>query len=430
MANAVGGLYRGDSWAFPAMGGPLLRTTSSGNYSSAVDLLSMERRLKAEGQFGEQSGEGLGKTGMDLHQSHSMPLPDGVSVTVDTVRAFPVSKKAASPAPVFSLAADARDGMPPPQPAAESRELFVAVLGEADFGHSGASPRHMVQLQGVGNLFGEVEHSARAPEAAEAPAAFLPDTPATDLFMNAVPFGHFFPEAAQTPRQSVPTPPLRGGPFHVQHSPGSPNNARGHGLHAAHSMPVMLVPSPHAAHRHEPALGQLHQRTASMPLPFGADQYAYAPVCTSLDMDSVTEHSLGPRQAGVRKAGARAAGRRRAGLAPGGDGEASGVTPREPSGSGSDSESEGSGECASGARKRKPKRRGGNKKGRRMTCRNCGTHQTPQWRCGPEGPRSLCNACGVRYKKGLPLVGWPGTLGIIRGQRPVPEDESSPSSSS
>ncbi len=65
-----------------------------------------------------------------------------------------------------------------------------------------------------------------------------------------------------------------------------------------------------------------------------------------------------------------------------------------------------------------------------MTCRNCGTHQTPQWRCGPEGPRSLCNACGVRYKKGLPLVGWPGTLGILRGPRPVAEEESSPDSSS
>lgn len=44
-----------------------------------------------------------------------------------------------------------------------------------------------------------------------------------------------------------------------------------------------------------------------------------------------------------------------------------------------------------------------------MTCRNCSTHQTPQWRCGPEGPRTLCNACGVRYKKGLPLTNsWAG----------------------
>lgn len=42
----------------------------------------------------------------------------------------------------------------------------------------------------------------------------------------------------------------------------------------------------------------------------------------------------------------------------------------------------------------------------RVVCRNCGAQQTPQWRCGPEGPRTLCNACGVRYKKGLPLPYW------------------------
>ena len=39
-----------------------------------------------------------------------------------------------------------------------------------------------------------------------------------------------------------------------------------------------------------------------------------------------------------------------------------------------------------------------------MTCRNCGAHKTPQWRRGPEGPSTLCNACGVRYKKGQPLI--------------------------
>ena len=37
------------------------------------------------------------------------------------------------------------------------------------------------------------------------------------------------------------------------------------------------------------------------------------------------------------------------------------------------------------------------------SCLNCGTHTTPQWRSGPDGPRTLCNACGVRHKKGLPL---------------------------
>ncbi|PWA81771.1 Transcription factor, GATA [Artemisia annua] len=27
-------------------------------------------------------------------------------------------------------------------------------------------------------------------------------------------------------------------------------------------------------------------------------------------------------------------------------------------------------------------------------------HSTPQWRTGPMGPKTLCNACGVRYKSG------------------------------
>ena len=46
-------------------------------------------------------------------------------------------------------------------------------------------------------------------------------------------------------------------------------------------------------------------------------------------------------------------------------------------------------------------------------CLNCGCHQTPQWRCGPLGPRTLCNACGVRYKKDLPLNCWPIRDGMV-----------------
>ena len=38
-------------------------------------------------------------------------------------------------------------------------------------------------------------------------------------------------------------------------------------------------------------------------------------------------------------------------------------------------------------------------------CLNCGQQKTPQWRMGPEGPKTLCNACGVRFRKGLPLDG-------------------------
>ncbi|KAG2316636.1 hypothetical protein Bca52824_019758 [Brassica carinata] len=33
-------------------------------------------------------------------------------------------------------------------------------------------------------------------------------------------------------------------------------------------------------------------------------------------------------------------------------------------------------------------------------CLHCATDKTPQWRTGPMGPKTLCNACGVRYKSG------------------------------
>jgi len=32
-------------------------------------------------------------------------------------------------------------------------------------------------------------------------------------------------------------------------------------------------------------------------------------------------------------------------------------------------------------------------------CTACGTQTTPVWRAGPAGPKTLCNACGVRYMK-------------------------------
>ncbi|OIW07684.1 hypothetical protein TanjilG_07726 [Lupinus angustifolius] len=33
-------------------------------------------------------------------------------------------------------------------------------------------------------------------------------------------------------------------------------------------------------------------------------------------------------------------------------------------------------------------------------CLHCGAEKTPQWRAGPLGPKTLCNACGVRFKSG------------------------------
>uniref|UniRef100_A0A0A8XNM8 GATA-type domain-containing protein n=1 Tax=Arundo donax TaxID=35708 RepID=A0A0A8XNM8_ARUDO len=33
-------------------------------------------------------------------------------------------------------------------------------------------------------------------------------------------------------------------------------------------------------------------------------------------------------------------------------------------------------------------------------CTHCMSSKTPQWRTGPLGPKTLCNACGVRFKSG------------------------------
>ncbi|KAK4750927.1 hypothetical protein SAY87_004409 [Trapa incisa] len=33
------------------------------------------------------------------------------------------------------------------------------------------------------------------------------------------------------------------------------------------------------------------------------------------------------------------------------------------------------------------------------SCADCKTTKTPLWRGGPSGPKSLCNACGIRYRK-------------------------------
>ncbi|GMI66616.1 GATA transcription factor 16 [Hibiscus trionum] len=45
-------------------------------------------------------------------------------------------------------------------------------------------------------------------------------------------------------------------------------------------------------------------------------------------------------------------------------------------------------------------------------CVDCNTTRTPLWRGGPAGPRSLCNACGIRYRKKNR-----GLLGLNRDSR-------------
>ncbi|CAH8324257.1 unnamed protein product [Eruca vesicaria subsp. sativa] len=42
---------------------------------------------------------------------------------------------------------------------------------------------------------------------------------------------------------------------------------------------------------------------------------------------------------------------------------------------------------------------GGSSGETKRTCVDCGTFKTPLWRGGPAGPKSLCNACGIKSRK-------------------------------
>ncbi|XP_022749051.1 GATA transcription factor 15-like [Durio zibethinus] len=44
-------------------------------------------------------------------------------------------------------------------------------------------------------------------------------------------------------------------------------------------------------------------------------------------------------------------------------------------------------------------------------CADCGTSKTPLWRGGPAGPKSLCNACGIRSRKKRRAI-----LGLNKGE--------------
>ncbi|KAL8138536.1 hypothetical protein V2J09_004537 [Rumex salicifolius] len=55
---------------------------------------------------------------------------------------------------------------------------------------------------------------------------------------------------------------------------------------------------------------------------------------------------------------------------------------------------------AEGPSKKSSKKRADNSDGEVRRCLHCATEKTPQWRTGPLGPKTLCNACGVRFKSG------------------------------
>ena len=54
----------------------------------------------------------------------------------------------------------------------------------------------------------------------------------------------------------------------------------------------------------------------------------------------------------------------------------------------------------------------------RKRCSHCQTEETPLWRNGPSGPKTLCNACGVRFRSGRLVPGYrPATSPTFDGAR-------------
>eukprot|EP00249_Psilotum_nudum_P006926 c20163_g1_i2 orf=133-924(-) len=53
-------------------------------------------------------------------------------------------------------------------------------------------------------------------------------------------------------------------------------------------------------------------------------------------------------------------------------------------------------------------------------CSHCGTAKTPLWRTGPQGPKSLCNACGIKFKKSRKCLGGTDHGMELRGSHPAP----------
>lgn len=66
---------------------------------------------------------------------------------------------------------------------------------------------------------------------------------------------------------------------------------------------------------------------------------------------------------------------------------------------------------------RKPKKRGRQGSRELIRCHQCGTHETPEWRKGPEGSRTLCNACGLFHAKLVKKKGEAEAAEILRGRR-------------
>lgn len=68
------------------------------------------------------------------------------------------------------------------------------------------------------------------------------------------------------------------------------------------------------------------------------------------------------------------------------------------------------------------KKNNNNSNGATRVCSDCRTTTTPLWRSGPQGPKSLCNACGIRQRKArrAAMAAAAATTGFFMDNRTLP----------
>jgi hypothetical protein len=59
-------------------------------------------------------------------------------------------------------------------------------------------------------------------------------------------------------------------------------------------------------------------------------------------------------------------------------------------------------------------------------CHSCNRAETPEWRRGPDGARTLCNACGLHYAKLTRKMGANKAAALGSNLKPKSHDSSSP----
>ncbi|KAI7727180.1 hypothetical protein M8C21_026993 [Ambrosia artemisiifolia] len=57
-------------------------------------------------------------------------------------------------------------------------------------------------------------------------------------------------------------------------------------------------------------------------------------------------------------------------------------------------------------------------------CSDCNTTKTPLWRSGPQGPKSLCNACGIRQRKARKAMAMAAAAAAVETNENVFSDKS------